>query len=48
MLPTKLFPGILVGLDVLAAVAYATHGMPEWRMVVYWAAAAALTYVVTF
>jgi len=35
-------------LDVLAAVAYACHGLHERRKVVYWSAAAALTFVVTF
>lgn len=47
----KLFPTILIILDVLAAIAYALHGFPsflEWRKVVYWLAAAVLTFVVTF
>lgn len=48
MLSTKFFPAILIVLDVLAAGAYACHGVDEWRKVVYWIAAAALTYVVTF
>jgi hypothetical protein len=48
MISTKFFPALLIVLDVLAAVAYACHGADEWRKVVYWAAAAALTYVVTF
>lgn len=48
MITTKFFPACLIVLDVLAAGAYATHGFSEWRKVVYWLAAAALTYVVTF
>lgn len=48
MLSTKFFPAILIVLDVLAAVAYACQRLDEWRKVVYWSAAAALTYVVTF
>jgi hypothetical protein len=48
MLSTKFFPAILIVLDVLAAAAYACQGLHEWRKVVYWSAAAALTYVVTF
>ena len=48
---TKLFPALLIILDVLAAGAYAAHGFPdfpEWRKVIYWLAAACLTTVVTF
>ena len=48
MISTRLFPAVLIVLDVLAAAAYASHGFDEWRKVVYWGAAAALTYVVTF
>lgn len=43
---TKIFPTILIVLDVLAALAYVPAA--DWRKVVYWLAAAALTYVVTF
>ena len=43
---TKVFPTILIVLDVLTALAYLPAG--DWRKVVYWLAAAALTYVVTF
>jgi hypothetical protein len=42
----RIFPTILIILDVLAAIGYATHG--DWRKTVYWLAAAALTFVVTF
>ena len=48
MLTTKFFPTILIALDVLAAVAYATNGTGEWRKVIYWLAAAVLTTVVTW
>ena len=48
MMSTKVFPTLLIILDVLAAAAYACQGLHEWRKVVYWFAAAALTYVVTF
>lgn len=37
---------ILIVLDVLAALAYLPVG--DWRKVVYWLAAATLTYVVTY
>ena len=42
----KVFPTMLIFLDVCAAIAY----MPsmEWRRVVYWLAAAVLTTVVTW
>ena len=40
----KIFPTILMILDILAAIGY----IGEWRKVVYWISAAALTYVVTF
>lgn len=43
---TKLFPTILIALDVCAAVAYATAH--DWRRVVYWLAAAVLTASVTY
>lgn len=42
----KLFPTILIVLDVFAAAAYVPSG--NWRMIVYWLAAAMLTYVVTY
>ena len=42
----RIFPTILIVLDVLAALAYLPVG--DWRKVVYWLAAAALTYVVTY
>ncbi len=43
---TQVFPAILILLDICASAVYACKG--NWRMVVYWAAAAALTFVVTF
>lgn len=42
----KLFPTILMILDVCAAMAYIPTG--DWRKVVYWLAAGALTFVVTW
>jgi hypothetical protein len=42
----KLFPTILIILDVLAAVAYFPEG--DWRHVVYWLSAAVLTVTVTY
>ena len=45
----RILPTILTVIDVLAAIAYAFHGgLAEWRMVVYWMAAALLTLVVTW
>jgi len=46
MIPTKLFPSVLLCLDICAACAYVPDG--NWRKVIYWLAAAALTYVVTW
>lgn len=43
---TKVFPSILIALDVAAAVAYAACG--DWRRFIYWIAAATLTATVTF
>lgn len=50
----QLLPALMVALDVLAALLYA-HGVytgacqpQEWRKVVYWFSAAALTATVTF
>lgn len=42
----KLFPTILIVLDVCSAVGYGFAG--DWRKVVYWLAAATLTFVVTW
>ena len=42
----KVFPIILIVLDILAAVVYAFGG--DVRMAVYWIAAAVLTVCVTF
>lgn len=42
---TKLFPTILIVLDVFAALAYVPS--LDWRKVVYWASAAAITFFVT-
>lgn len=45
---TKLFPSIIIILNLLAAAGYAYQGFHEWRKVVYWLAAAVLTTVLTF
>ena len=42
----KLFPTILIVLDIAAAVVYATHG--DWRKMTYWIAAGVLTLVITY
>lgn len=45
----RFFPTILIVLDVLSAGVYAyTGGFSEWRMILYWLAAALLTFVVTW
>lgn len=43
---TKVFPSVLIALDVAAAVVYAACG--DWRRFIYWMAAATLTATVTF
>lgn len=43
---TKVFPTVLIALDVAAAGVYAAHG--EVRRFIYWIAAATLTATVTF
>lgn len=45
---TKIFPTILIIISLCSAIVYASKGISEWRMVVYWLAAAALTTVVTY
>jgi hypothetical protein len=45
---SKVFPAVLIVLDLAAAFGYALDGWGEWRRVVYWTAAAVLTYTVTF
>ncbi len=42
----KVFPTILIVLDVCAAAGYVATG--DWRKVIYWLAAATLTTVVTW
>lgn len=42
----KIFPTILIILDVAAAMVYCTKG--DVRKIVYWLAAAALTIAVTY
>jgi hypothetical protein len=46
MTKTKLFPTILIVLDICAAFGYVSSG--NWRQVVYWIAAAILTASVTW
>jgi len=42
----QLFPSILIILDICAALAYVPVG--DWRKIVYWLSASALTFVVTY
>lgn len=42
----KILPTVLIVIDICAAVGYIPSG--NWRQVVYWTAAAALTFVVTW
>jgi hypothetical protein len=42
----RLFPTILIVLDVCAAAVYLPSG--DWRKVIYWLAAAVLTAMVTW
>ena len=46
MKPEKLFPTILMVLDLCAAAGYLSCG--DWRRVGYWLAACALTFFVTY
>lgn len=42
----KIFPTVLIVLDIAAAAVYATKGDP--RKTIYWFCAAILTFVVTY
>lgn len=42
----KLFPTLLIILDICAAVGYIPVG--DWRKIIYWLAAAVLTFTVTY
>ena len=42
----KLFPTVLIVLDLAACIVYAVGG--DWRKAVYWLAAAVLTITVTY
>ena len=42
----KLFPTLLIILDICAAITYMPAG--DWRRVIYWLAAAVLTACVTY
>lgn len=48
MINMRFFPTVLIVLNVLAAIGYGLHGWHEWRKIVYWLAAAVLTYTVTY
>ena len=41
-----IFPTVLIALDVLAAIPYASKS--NWRMMIYWLAAATLTACITY
>ena len=43
---SKIFPTILIILDIFAAIGYIPDG--DWRKIIYWLAAATLTYTVTW
>lgn len=43
---TKVFPTILIILDVCAAIPYGIQG--DWRHCIYWIAAAVLTFCITY
>jgi len=42
----KVLPTVLIIIDIVAAAGYIPTG--EWRRMVYWLAAATLTFVVTY
>lgn len=42
----KILPTTLIIIDILASIPYCVQG--DWRKCVYWLAAAALTYTVTW
>jgi len=42
----RILPTVLIIIDVLAAVGYIPSG--DWRRILYWIAAAVLTYTVTW
>jgi len=42
----KVFPTILIALDLAAALVYACHG--DFRRLIYWMSAAVLTATVTY
>lgn len=43
---SKIFPSVLIALDLAAALVYACHG--DFRRLTYWTAAAVLTATVTY
>jgi len=43
---TRIFPSILIALDLCAGAVYACHS--DWRHAIYWISAAVLTASVTF
>jgi len=42
----KIFPTILIILDICAAIGYIPCG--DWRKIIYWLSAGILTFVITF
>jgi len=46
MTRAQVLPSVLIAINVASAAVYLADG--DWRKVVYWLAAACLTFVVTF
>jgi hypothetical protein len=46
MTKAQILPTLLIVIDMASAAVYLSAG--DWRKVVYWVAAAALTFVVTY
>jgi hypothetical protein len=48
MINPKFFPTVQAVICILACVIYLYHGLANWRMILYWGAAAVITTVVTW
>jgi hypothetical protein len=48
MISPKLIPTIMIILCILSAIVQASHGLENWRMILYWSSAAVLNFAVTW
>lgn len=48
MISPRTLPTLMIVLSLLSAATYAWHDIADWRHILYWLAAATLTFTVTY